>query len=403
MLALVFPPIAATRNHPAAARRTLCLPGRSRSGAVVRPRILRLLWGMMVLGAAGSAPWNCRTEPARAANLAEMLNARIAMPYDNTQMVAVNFVSNRQVTGEAPDCSDGYYSVELGPKRHGLCLVNVPRAHEVGSIDATGGDPQRHEHFIVTRHQPLAEADFYATLDKDPSDILVFVHGFNVKFREAVLRSAQIAYDAKFQGSVVLFSWPAGARPGFLASLRMDLTYRENRDRAAQSVAAMRETLERLAATKRRIHVVVHSMGHQVVIPAAAALADSGAKQIMHELVFTAPDFAEAEFRALAPKLRQVARRITLYCSPADNALRVSVRVNENKRVGQCSRIDGMDVINVNLIDSPLFWVGGLGHGYYSSRAILTDLFQLLLGIEARRRLFIRVQEEGDEHYVLRK
>jgi hypothetical protein len=47
--------------------------------------------------------------------------------------------------------------------------------------------------------------------------------------------------------------------------------------------------------------------------------------------------------------------------------------------------------------------VGGLGHSYYSSRPILTDIFQVLLGIPAEDRLFIRKSEPNStEDYYLR-
>ena len=47
--------------------------------------------------------------------------------------------------------------------------------------------------------------------------------------------------------------------------------------------------------------------------------------------------------------------------------------------------------------------VGGLGHGYYASRAVLTDIFQAVLGMEASRRLFIRVAEpNAPENYFIR-
>ncbi|HNO26281.1 MAG TPA: alpha/beta hydrolase, partial [Leptospiraceae bacterium] len=95
------------------------------------------------------------------------------------------------------------------------------------------------------------------------------------------------------------------------------------------------------------------------------------------------------------------AERITVYCSPGDNALVASSKVNSNKRVGSCEKIPGVDMINVNQVDAPVF---GLGHGYYSSRPVLTDLFQTILGIEARRRLFIRKSGPyNSEDYVLRK
>ncbi|EMK03410.1 hypothetical protein LEP1GSC176_0663 [Leptospira kirschneri str. MMD1493] len=55
-------------------------------------------------------------------------------------------------------------------------------------------------------------------------------------------------------------------------------------------------------------------------------------------------------------------------------------------------------MVNVNLIDSSLI---SIGHGYYSSKPLLTDIYQILLGVRAEKRLFIR-KSSGNENYVLR-
>jgi len=55
-------------------------------------------------------------------------------------------------------------------------------------------------------------------------------------------------------------------------------------------------------------------------------------------------------------------------------------------------------------VDSPVMGVGGLGHGYYSSRPLMTDVMQLILGIDVDKRLFIRKGVNGSsEDYVLRR
>ena len=38
---------------------------------------------------------------------------------------------------------------------------------------------------------------------------LVFVHGFNTSFEHALYRTAQIAYNIKFDGAPFLYSWPS--------------------------------------------------------------------------------------------------------------------------------------------------------------------------------------------------
>ena len=43
---------------------------------------------------------------------------------------------------------------------------------------------------------------------------LVFLHGFNNSFESALFRTAQIAYDLKFDGAPFLYSWPSKGQLG---------------------------------------------------------------------------------------------------------------------------------------------------------------------------------------------
>ncbi|AKP27826.1 hypothetical protein LIMHP_13135 [Leptospira interrogans serovar Manilae] len=55
-------------------------------------------------------------------------------------------------------------------------------------------------------------------------------------------------------------------------------------------------------------------------------------------------------------------------------------------------------MVNVNPVDSSLI---SIGHGYYSSKPLLTDIYQALLGVKAEKRLFIR-KSFGSENFILR-
>lgn len=308
-------------------------------------------------------------------------------------------VTNR-ATSRTPACSDSYFGVtgQRNPT-YVACTVSVPKKHSIGALDESDErvpDPQAF--FFPTRMETLDEQQLIARASA-AQETIVFVHGFNVSFSEAVHRAAQIKYDLKFPGSVVLFSWPAGAEEGFLSTIDISGTYKANKLMAELARPAFSSFITRLTDTRARVHLIVHSMGHEVVLP---ALASSSAR--VDQLILNAPDFALDDFQRLAPALSKISRRITLYCSPGDNALVASERVNSNRRVGRCSRVPGVDVINVNEVDTPVLGFGGLGHGYYSGRAILTDVHQVLLGVDVRRRLFVRTSSEyGGEDYVLRK
>lgn len=355
---------------------------------------------------------DCKTETTTTTiqpsfSIAEELNKRVHEPFDETKDLNIYFITNRKVQANlTPGCSDKYYTVSNeGQERFGLCLVNVPFLHEIGELPYNAdnsGDP--HKYFKFLDHKSYSEDDFFREVDGKGEEVILFIHGFNVKFEESVQRAAQIKYDMKFSGPIIVFSWPAGVSEGIFKSINLLDTYHSNQENAKSTIPMLTKVISKLKSQNKKLHVVVHSMGHQITLPSINNVMNKNQSKFIDQLILNAPDFDSQEFKNIADNLRGSAKRITVYCSPGDNALVVSSKVNQNKRVGSCERIYGVDMINVNPIDSPIFGVGGLGHGYYASRAILTDIYQVLLGLEVHKRLFIRKSiAGGTEDYILRK
>lgn len=335
---------------------------------------------------------------------AAYLNKRLPSGYESTKSVKILFATNRK-TASIPSCSDTYYTVETDIfLKYGACEVSVPSHHDIGNLDydlSKGNDFT----YLFKEHKNITQNVFLDSVKKSELDeVILFIHGFNVKFEEAVLRAAQIKYDLKFPGEVILFTWPAGSQDGILNKLLINDTYKLNYQNALSSRPSFREFLQPLKDSGKKVHIIVHSMGHQVVLPSISELYRQNNSRFIQELVLNAPDFDSREFSTIVNQLTAAARRITVYCSPGDNALVASSKVNSNKRVGSCEKISGVDMINVNPVDAPLMGIGGLGHGYYSSRPVLTDLFQVILGVDVDKRLFIRKSSpENSENYVLRR
>ncbi len=330
------------------------------------------------------------------------LNRRIQNPFHTSARIPVYFATNRVPISLQPACTDAYYGVRNSRElEYGMCEINVPKRHTVGVLEpVSSGRSDANRFYQPGPHIEHQIAGFKKGIEAEKSDeVLLFVHGFNVKFEEAALRAAQLAYDVKFQGTVVLFTWPAGSAGGGLSSVLINQTYRANQTNARDTVKLFTNFMRDLKASGKTIHLLVHSMGHQIVLPALADLAANESPGTVQELILNAPDFPTRRLNEIAPRLSRIAARVTLYCSPGDNALVASKQINSNHRAGLCSKIPGMDVINVNELDTST-----LGHGYYSGRPVLTDVFQVLLGIEAKRRLFIRASgPNGGEDYILRK
>ncbi|WP_039937979.1 alpha/beta hydrolase [Leptospira terpstrae] len=337
--------------------------------------------------------------------IGEQINKRIVDPFDETKILNVHFVTTRREMTVKDNCdvSSFGFITDINP-HYGICLVNIPAKHIIGDVSLDNAQ-DKNQFFQFKGRINTDDKEFLTKIKSSASEeVLVFVHGFNVNFDEAVLRAGQIKYDLKFPGEVVVYSWPAGADAGLLSQVMVKSTYDLNFTEAKVNREPFTKFLSDITNLGKKIHLVVHSMGHQVVLPSVAMLAKQGKKKFLSELILNAPDFDKNEFEMILSDLTNSSERITLYCSPGDNALVASQKVNGGARAGMCFKYSGVDVINVNEVDDPVFGVGGLGHGYYSSRPILTDIYQVLLGVSVEKRLFIRKSgPKNGENFVLRK
>ena len=327
--------------------------------------------------------------------------------FTDTRSIDLYVATNRKLKNASMGCTDDLVGVEADAQlKLGLCRINVPKNHSTGEINFTRDNRKSsHDFFKVVSYKNFAEDKFIENIKKSKRMPLIFVHGFNVRYQEAVLRATQLAYDLKYQGPVVLFTWPAGAGDGFLDDKLINVTYKNNTKTAQESVNHFKNFLNLFKKNDIKINLIVHSMGHQVVLPALNAWvkenssATSEDNSPINELILNAPDFESDKFVELTENLKTICRRITLYCSYNDNAMAASEMINKTKRLGACALVEGIDSVNVSLLEDK----GALGHGYYSTRPILTDVFQVLIGLDAHKRLFIRKSEPNStERYFLR-
>ena len=332
-------------------------------------------------------------------------------PFNESRSLDIFIATNRNMKGNTFGCSNSQFGIDIenpNQLRFGVCRINVPKNHSTGEIQFTNDNKQSsHKFYKVVQSKTIKEEFMFDFIKRSKRTPLIFVHGFNVKYQDAILRASQIAYDLKYQGPVILFTWPSGAGDGFLDDKMLTKTYEHNKNGALESVKLFKELISNFYEHEISINLVVHSMGHQVVLRALNELGENFAKnpevqtkKIINELILNAPDFEVSEFQSMAENILKTSKRITLYCSYNDKAMVASSSINKTQRLGACANTEGIDSINAGLVDDTTF---GTGHSYYSSRAILTDVFQVLLGIDAPTRLFIKKSEPNSpEKYYLR-
>lgn len=166
--------------------------------------------------------------------------------------------------------------------------------------------------FGVQAQAAMAGAKLY------PKSALVFVHGFNVSFDEAVQRAAQLARDLNYDGAVFVYAWPSQGTV---------LRYGTDRDIADRSVGRFVEFLGQVeqATGADKIHLIAHSMGNRVLLPALAQVAADPRSRVrpkVREVILAAPAVPQADFTNWLDTIsKQGIRRFTLYASSADKAM----------------------------------------------------------------------------------
>jgi len=291
------------------------------------------------------------------------------------------------------------FGKERDSKLHtGICKVSIPDAREVGEIPRPnwftkliyGESPKRY--FTILSNELQDEIKFAthlneAVLQSDEEDILLFIHGYNVSFDEAMYRSAQLGFDLNFKGAVTCFSWPSR---GITASYDADVASAE------ASAFYFKQYLNILLQSQaKKVFIIAHSMGNLLLTHALFELClENKLPDIkIPEVIFAAPDvdadLFTQKFNTLCGK-----SRFTLYASDKDKALLASYLLRSGyDRIGQggmrLKLLNGLETIDASEVDTDF-----LGHGYFSStKSLIDDIKMVFYGYKPDKRILSEHQK----------
>ncbi len=133
--------------------------------------------------------------------------------------VQVYYATNRNNTGS--DDPNTTFGPDRGELVQGICIVTIPKVHEEGVIEAPSlwrlqFNENPAKHITLAALKKMAVDEFYgdvrSTIARDGNrSAFVFVHGYNVKFKDAAKRTAQMAHDLKFAGAPSSSAGPPAA------------------------------------------------------------------------------------------------------------------------------------------------------------------------------------------------
>jgi esterase/lipase superfamily enzyme len=311
---------------------------------------------------------------------------KIDIPKDENKQIKglqpVYFATNREITEAQPLQLSAITDRRSMSLKYGFVIVSVPEKHTIGNVERPKFkyllwryEPETDEsHFRIKSLNSLARVTFVNRLREDSDSVLLFIHGYNVTFQDAIFKAAQIAYDANFAGSVVVFSWPSAGQL---------LKYDYDRDSADFSKGDLLQILRILNGEigEKRLYIVAHSLGNQILVGALQQAGLSKVSLSISELVMAAPDVDKYVFMKEALDIKSVAKNMTLYASSADKALLASEKKAWGTRMGYIGEngpnlVEGVEVIDVTAVGDDMF---GLDHSTFSgSRAVLDDLGRLI-------------------------
>ena len=161
--------------------------------------------------------------------------------------------------------------------------------------------------------------------------VLIFVHGFNNRYEDAVYRFAQIVHDSKTDAAPIIFTWPSRASI-------FDYSY--DKESTNYSRDALEELLRAAVNSPEvgEITIMAHSMGTWLAVETLRQMAirDGRVPKKIQQVILASPDLDVDVFGQQLRAIGKERPQFTLFVSQDDRALTLSRRISGNvDRLGQ--------------------------------------------------------------------
>ena len=181
--------------------------------------------------------------------------------------------------------------------------------------------------------------------------VLIFVHGYNNTYADAVFRFAQIVHDAGTDAAPILFAWPSRARV---------FDYLYDKESANYSRRALEDLILQAARSPDvdDVTILSHSMGTWLAAEAlrGVAMREKSIPAKVRNVVLASPDIDIDVFRRQLFEMGPKRPHFTILTSTRDKALEVSSWLSGGvKRVGGSDLrpyAPLLDELDVSVIDT---------------------------------------------------
>ncbi len=296
----------------------------------------------------------------------------------------IPYLTTRDKTGAA--APGAFYGEARGDPRAGWCGIDQLRLELLAPVAEAAPFHVPEEILRLGEIREMPRDALFDELRASTAGAppLLYTHGFYVDFEKGCRRATIFKENAGLDGRFLWFSWPSD---GAL------LNYSRDEADLYWSVPDLAEAIVEMteAFAPRRIDIAAHSLGARGVVLALSDLASRRPDLRVGEIALLAPDMDFGIFVRTLPRIRPMARGITIYTADADRPLALSAQLHGYPRLGQSGN-DVAQLGDVDVIDiSELPVRSPTGHLYHIYNAeVGEDLRQLIvegLSPPERRRL----------------
>ncbi len=296
------------------------------------------------------------------------LLTRLDDPKPGTRTIKILAATTRAPAGE--DQPGLMYSGDRdapGRTHFTLLTLSLPPGRKAGELPVNASRPDPQKHIALVAAEPIRGGDVPATLRKlaaarpaGERRALVFTHGFNTQFDEAVMRFAQVVDDTGYKGVPVLFSWPSRGEA---------TAYGYDKDSANFSRDAFERTIALVSSEKSitGVDLFAHSMGNWLTMETLRGASLANNRTVTGRLgtiVMAAPDVDMDVFQTQLERLGPLKSRIVLYASSDDYALVLSRKLAGGKmRAGETTDVAAFRAMGIEAHDLSEV-KGGIGRNH---------------------------------------
>lgn len=286
--------------------------------------------------------------------------AQRAAPHHDARTETIHVAMQRQLNFTGP-----MFGAERPQHlRYFRADISVPPTHQPGRIEWPEGEPDAATDFVVTRTETMSGiGEMLRSLDASSPgpgrETVVYVHGYNNTLSESMYRLAQIQTDFRPNRAAVLFSWPSAGDPR---------GYIYDRDSVLYSRDDLLSVLQALTASPgRKVFLIAHSMGAQLVMEVLRQAALSGDRTLLSRVsgvILMSPDIEPDVFQRQAEAVGELPQPFLIFTSRQDRILSLSGLLTGRKpRLGVIDGPDKVEGLPVQVVDFTALSDGaGFGH-----------------------------------------